>query len=78
MKKLTNPLVGGTTDPLNLDALVARMNTPAAKTAYDALFKATPSELGAAAVKAAGEAPKPRNKKRGQTHGPTSPRGIAQ
>ena len=44
-------------DPLKIltaefDALVARMQTPVAKAAGRALFKATPAELGKAAVSA--------------------------
>jgi antitoxin Phd len=35
------------------DAMVARMNTPAARRAVDQLFKATPAALGKSAVKAA-------------------------
>lgn len=45
-------------DPLatlraEFDARFARMQTPEARTRVDALFKATPEELGLAAVKAA-------------------------
>lgn len=40
------------------DAMVARMNTPAAKRGVDRLFKATPSALGKSAVKAAARAKK--------------------
>lgn len=35
------------------DAMVARMNTPAARRGVDQLFKATPAALGKSAVKAA-------------------------
>lgn len=38
------------------DAMVARMNTPAAKHGVDQLFKATPAALGKSAVKAASRA----------------------
>ncbi|EQD39901.1 protein containing DUF172 [mine drainage metagenome] len=52
-------LVEAVPDPLakltaEFDALVARMQTPAAKSAVDALFTATPEQLGEAAVRGAG------------------------
>ena len=52
-------LVEAVPDPLarltaEFDALLARMQTPAAKAAVNALFAATPAELGAAAVRGAG------------------------
>ncbi|MGH8159218.1 MAG: type II toxin-antitoxin system Phd/YefM family antitoxin [Rhodanobacter sp.] len=52
-------LVDAAVDPLaslesEFDALVARMQTPAARAGIDALMGAGPSELGAAAVRAAG------------------------
>jgi hypothetical protein len=52
-------LVEAVPDPLarltaEFDALLARMQTPAAKAAVDALFAATPAELGAVAVRGAG------------------------
>ena len=52
-------LVEAVPDPLarltaEFDALLARMQTPAAKAAVDALFAGTPAELGAVAVRGAG------------------------
>ena len=51
-------LVAAVPDPLaqltaEFDLLVARMQMPAAKSAVDALFTATPEQLGEAAVSAA-------------------------
>ena len=51
-------LVEAVPDPLaqltvEFDALVARMQTPTAKSAVDALFAATPGQLGEAAVRGA-------------------------
>ena len=52
-------LVEAVPDPLapltaEFDALLARIQTPAAKSAVDALFTATPEQLGEAAVHGAG------------------------
>ena len=54
-------LVEAVPDPLaqltaEFDALVARMQTPTAKSAVDALLTATPEQLGEAAVRGAGRA----------------------
>jgi hypothetical protein len=51
-------MVEAVPDPLaglrqEFDQLLAAMQTPKAKAGVDALFAATPTELGAAAVKAA-------------------------
>ncbi|HUV96137.1 MAG TPA: hypothetical protein VMV98_01590 [Acidobacteriaceae bacterium] len=51
-------LIEALPDPLaqltaEFDVLVARMQTPAAKSAVDALFTATPEQLGEAAVRGA-------------------------
>lgn len=51
-------LIEAVPDPLaqltaEFDALVARMQMPAAKSAVDALFTATPEQLGEAAVRGA-------------------------
>jgi len=45
------------------DALLGRMQTPAARTGMEAAFNATPAELGRAAAKAAGRRRKPASKK---------------
>lgn len=59
-------LVRAVPDPIaslsaDFDRLVATMQTPAGQGSVDALFGATPSELGAAAAKAA----KPRRRRKG-------------
>lgn len=46
-----------------LDALLARMQTPKAKQGVEAAFKASPAELGRAAVKAAQKDRSPGRKK---------------